>query len=344
MLTIRLGLIALLLATACAPGPSAPQNLQKVVVQVGWILNGGIAPECAAIVKGYYAEQGMDVELRPGGPSGSSYLVSTLMLSQQSDIDIAVDSDIVTLVQGRAQPDPLRVKLIGAFWQDIPAGMIVRESSGLKSLKDLAGKRPDGQRWIIGATPGTFLLDPLADYIGVPRPQMNIVQTGFDAAPLLAGQVDALFGFWTTQAYELEKAKIPWKFLPISEMPGWSQPSYNVFARDDTIKQHPDLLVRWMRATIKGAKYVVDSPDEAGRMIPDKRCGGPQTDVTQETWLIKQSLPLYKFAGSYDRVGSVNPRQVTSFADSFYRYKNIPRALTAEELMDLSIIDKVYSK
>lgn len=89
---------------------------------------------------------------------------------------------------------------------------------------------------------------------------------------------------------------------------------------------------------------VLISPDEGISELGTLAAAVPNTSIDQETWLIKQAMPLMKYSGSYDRIGYVNKQQITSFADNFYKYKNIPRAVTGEELMDFSVLDVVYGK
>jgi NitT/TauT family transport system substrate-binding protein len=168
------------------------------------------------------------------------------------------------------------------------------------------------------------------------------VQIGFDATPFLAGQVDALLAFWTTQAYEVETAGIKYRFLSVSEIPGLSQPSQVALAREETLRDNPQMLEKWLRATIKGARYNINNPDESGKEITDARCGGSNFDAAQETWLVKKSLPLYNFNGSLDRLGYINKEQVMGYANTYHRLKQIQRVPTEDELMDFSVLEKIY--
>ena len=334
---------------SCTPA-NTNKPLEKVVVQAGWILNGEYAPECSALVNGYYKEEGLDVELRPGGPSGSSFLVSTLILAQDPEVDIAISGDVVELIRGRAKSEKpegqLRVKMFASLWQENPLGFIVRGDSGLNSLKDLAKLKPDGTEYIIGAPAGfsDVFLPALASYIGVDLKDLKIVQTGFDASPFLAGQVDALIAFWTTQAYEVEAANIPYRFLSMSEIPGFSQPSHVIMAREETLQQKPDLLEKWLRATIKGAQYNIEHPEESGKQILDSRCGGANFDSKQETWLIQKSRTLYEINGSLNKIGYMNKDQIMGYMNIYWEYKQIPRLLVDKEIMDFSILDRLYGK
>lgn len=318
------------------------KSLEKVKVQAGWLLNGEFANICAAVVNGYYKNEGLDVEMIPGGPSGASFTIATNAIAQDPSLTIGVDGDVVPLMRGvtkESESEKLRVKAFAAFWNDNPYGFMVGKDSGIESIKDFAKRKANGSKYKIGVTADSVIQYAIADYIGVPVTDLDIVIVGFDATPFLTGQVDALAGYWTTQAYEAEKAGIAYQFLPASEIPGFKQPSQVAVATDKTLSEKPDVLVRWLRATIKGTKFIEENPDTAGQYILDDRCGGKSFNVEQETWLIKKSLPLF----DQEKIGWIYSEQVMSFANAYYKLKQIPRVPEQSEVLDYSILNKLYS-
>lgn len=318
------------------------KSLEKVKVQAGWLLNGEFANICASVVNGYYKDEGLDVEMIPGGPSGASFTIATNAIAQDPSLTIGVDGDVVPLMRGvtkESESEKLRVKAFAAFWNDNPYGFMVRKDSGIESIKDFAKRKASGSKYKIGVTADSVIQYAIADYIGVPVTDLDIVIVGFDATPFLTGQVDALAGYWTTQAYEAEKAGIAYQFLPSSEIPGFKQPSMVAVATDNTLKEKSDTLVRWLRATIKGTKFIEENPDMAGQYILDDRCGGRSFNVEQETWLIKKSLPLF----DQEKIGWIYSDQVMGFANAYYKLKQIPRVPEQSEVLDYSILNKLYS-
>lgn len=295
----------------------------KLRVQTGWLLNGEFAYICSAIVNGDYAKENLEVELIPGGPSGANFIVATNAIAQDDSLDIGIESDLVPILRGVTQTDPdkrLKVKAFAAHWNDVPYGFIVREDSGITSIKNFGQPLPDGSKVRIGATADFVLQSALAQFAGVPESELKFVTTGFDATPFLAKQVDALAAFWTTQAYEVEQAGIPYRFLPISEIPGLVQPSMIAVATDKTINAKAGQLIRWLRATNLGVDFVRNNPEIAAKHILDSRCGGPGFNENQEAWLIKKSLPLYE----NQLQGQLNLEQIQSYAAAFMELGQIP--------------------
>lgn len=317
------------------------KNLKKVKVQAGWLLNGEFSNVCSAIVNGYYQDQGLDVEMVPGGPAGASFTVATDAVAQNPDLTLGIDGDLVPLVRGvtkENEAERLKVKAFASFWNENPYGFIVRTDSGITSIKDLATKRKkDGSKYKIGLTADAVVQGAIAKYAEINEKDLDIVTVGFDATPFLTGQVDALAGYWTTQAYEVDKAGIDYKFLSASELPGFNQPSMIAVASEKTLKEQPELLVSWLRGTIKGMDFVKNNPDKAAEQILDNRCGGPKFDKDQEAWLIKKSIPLF----DKDNPGNLSEDQVMGFAEAYKNLGQIPRVPGKEELMDFSILNKI---
>lgn len=316
------------------------KNLEKVKVQAGWIINGEFANICSAIVNGYYAKEGLDVELIPGGPSGASFIVSTNTVAQDESVDIAIDNDLVPLLLGRGKENQevLRAKAFGSFWNDNPLGFIVNENSGLDSINDFAKTKPNGEKYKIGITAGDVIQNAIAENIGVPVSELNLVTIGCDATPFLSKQVDASIAYWTTQAYQVEKAGIPYKFLSASEIPGFSQPSMIAIARETTIKNKPEMLEKWLKATVKGNQFVAANPETAAKQMRDPRCGGPSLDEEQELWLIKKSIALF----DKEKIGWIYEPQVSTFAQKYYHLGQISHLPETSELVDYSILEKIY--
>lgn len=317
-------------------------KLEKVRVQAGWILNGEFANICSAIVEGYYKDEGLDVELVPGGPSGASFIIATNALAQDKSIDIAVDGDIVPLLRGvtkEREEEQIKTKAFAAFWQENPFGFIVRADSGINNFLDLATKtKANGKKYKIGVTADSVAQFAIAKYASTSVDKLNLTTIGFDASPFISGQVDALAAYWTTQAYEVEKAGIKYNFLSYGDIPGFSQPSMVAIAREETLRDKSEMLVKWLRATIKGSQFVVANPEKAADYIVSEACGGRALDREQELWLIKKSLPLF----GKDKIGNLDGNQISNFAKSYAGLGQIPYAPSLEAMADFNILNKIY--
>jgi NitT/TauT family transport system substrate-binding protein len=322
-------------------GKAKNSSLTKVKVQAGWLLNGEFAEVCSAISRGYYADEGLEVQLIPGGPTGANFVVATNALAQDSSIDIAIDGDIVPLLRGKGTNDrtkQLQLKAFAAFWNENPYGFFVKKDSGINSISDFLNKKSDGTKVKIGLTADSVIQDAIAADLGVTVDQLNITKVGFDATPLIAGDVDILAGYWTTQAYELEKAKIDYNFISAGEIPGFNQPSIIAIASEKTLKEKPEILKKWLKATIRGAQGVISNPQLSAKETVSDKCGGPSFNQEQELWLINKSIPLIK----QKQIGQINKEQIEQFSKAYFNIKQIDRNPSYDELVDTSILSKIY--
>lgn len=322
--------------------PNIPND--HVVVQLSWLANGQFSFICSALVEGYYEKEGLDVEIREGGPA-ISFLRSSTILAQNEEVDIAVESVLTELVEGRALPlevDQLRVKIIAAFWQDNPLGFLVRADSGIDSLSELVRPKEDGTKYVIGATPDAVLIKAIAKSQGVSYEDLEIITTSYDTTPFLIGEVDALWSFWTTQAYAAEAANIPYKFLSLSEIPGLTQPSNIIITKETILDNRPDMLKKWLRASIKGAEFTVKHSQQAAKNILDPRCGGKNLSFDQELWLIEKSKELYYPSSNTDCIGFINPETIITWANTYLSITGNPNAPTEAQLVDLTILNDIY--
>ena len=316
-------------------------QLEKVRVQAGWVLNAEFANVCSAIKEGYYEEEGLEVELIPGGPSGASFVIATNALAQDKSIDIAIDGDMIPLLRGvtnEREEEKIRAKIISVFWRENPFGFIVRKDSGIKNFNDLVnGRKDDGSKYKIGITADSVAQFAIANHLEVPVSDLDLTTVGFDSSPFLLNQVDALAAYWTTQAYEIEKAGIDYNFLSFGDIPGFSQPSMLAIARDETIKEKPEMLEKWLRATIKGSEFSINNPEKAAEYVLSDVCGGKILDMDQELWMMKKSIPLF----GNDNIGSVNVEQILDFSKAYYNLDQIPSIPSKDDIIDTSIIERI---
>lgn len=339
--------LAVLTATACSTDEPVPTSaeLRKVTVQYGWLLDGGSAASCTAVVKGYYRDAGLDVTLKAGGPVAATFLNATNAVATNPAVDIAVDNDLVTLIEGKARKDDkYSVRAFASLWQKSPLGFIVRADSGINSLKDLAKTKSDGSKYVIGSTPGAPIFKALADYAGVTVKDLKITTISGDATPFIAGKVDALLGFSTNQAVAVEKAGIPYRFLPVSELPGFTQPVYVAMAREEFIAKNPELLDKWLKATAQGARETIRDPKAAAQYLRDERCGGKELNAEQQQTLVEKSIDYMKVDGSDAQIGQLNLDVIKGFVPAYSTAAGLPRTPAVEELIDTSVVQRVYGK
>jgi NitT/TauT family transport system substrate-binding protein len=244
------GLIGVALSTAA-------NAADKINFVTDYGYNGRHAYYFVALDKGYYKDAGFDVTIVRGKGS-----VDAIHQVGAGNATLGF-ADAGSLILARAN-DKIPVKLVSIVYARPPQAIFCREDMGVKSVKDLVGKsvaNPAG-----GSIPDLF--PAFAKASGIDPAKVHWVVASSQSLPALlaSGKVPCIGQFTVGEA--LLKAHIPQKLVRLAYSdPGLSYYGNGVIATDETIKQHPDLVRRFVAATIKGEKYAFAHPKEAGEIM-----------------------------------------------------------------------------
>jgi ABC-type nitrate/sulfonate/bicarbonate transport system substrate-binding protein len=123
---------------------------------------------------------------------------------------------------------------------------------------------------------GRPLVEALFRAAGLPPTEWTFVSSGFDPSPIVNDEADFYHGFRTGQGNGLELAGNAMNYISYDQFdfPVYDAP---IFVLEDTLADREDMLVRWMRATIKGWEYAVANPVEVSQLTIEKY-GHPDID------------------------------------------------------------------
>lgn len=238
---IILGMIVVLALSlvGCQPQAATPQEMTKVTFRLDWTPGAQHSVFYLAKEKGYYAEEGIDLEIIAG--SGSSDSVKQL---GSNAVDLALVDGLV-LVQALEQKVP--IKAVGGYYQRTPISLMSPADKPVKTPQDLLKGVKLGSKKGSATYQGLLVL--LAANNIKPE-DITLVDVGFGVQPLLVGQVDALMGFTMNEPIEAETAGMPiYEFL-ISDY-GVKAYGLTIAASDKFISEKPDLVRGFLRATKK---------------------------------------------------------------------------------------------
>ncbi len=130
--------VALLLAATlagCSERPEAPEKapLVRVSLQLQWVTQAQFAGYYVALEKGWYRDEGIDLTIKPGMTDLNP---PDLVSSGVRDFGTAIFADLILSIQ-----KGLPLVSIGQIQQANGLVLLSRKSSGIRSPRDLAGKR-----------------------------------------------------------------------------------------------------------------------------------------------------------------------------------------------------------
>lgn len=318
-------LIALLSLSALPLIHSAPLQIS---VQLDWVAEPEHGGFYQAEAKGFFADEGLDVTLIPGGPNA---FVMPKVATGKADIGQADSTN--TLMQ---QAEGLPVVQIAAVFQDDPSGLLVNADSSIHDFKDLEGKT-------IIARPEWAFLAYLRQNLGL---NFTIVPTNFSIEPLLGNREGILQGYSIAEPYHVVKAggKKP-RFLST-----WDADfrAYAVLVTSRRFaREHPAELEAFLRAYIKGWRdYLEGDPSPAHALM--KAANQNNTDefmMASRQLIIDGQLVTGRGSRNDRNVGQLDPARYTKQISQLEELGILKKGkITTERAMTTEFLPKPSSK
>lgn len=262
-----------LLAMAAAPWIGSASTAQaadatsraaargKLTTALAWIPNHSFAGMWIALDRGWFGEAGVDVEWRPGGPNTPNPVerVSSgeVVFGQQANPRPVLEA----IVRGND------FVIVGSRYQRQPGGLLSLAKRPVLTPKDMSGKR------ILGPTPTDAKTIETAFRANGLTPDFTFVPGGSDPQALIDGQGDAMVAFITNQTVALEmKGLVKDKDFFHRTWDELGLPGYNtlLFVPRKWLDANRDLLVRYLRAEIRGWKENERDPAAGANLAADK--------------------------------------------------------------------------
>jgi NitT/TauT family transport system substrate-binding protein len=254
----RTELYALLMLSGMLFTSDGARALDNVTLITDFGFNGRHAYFFVAIEKGYYKDADLEVKVVRGQGS----VDAIRQVGANNAILGFADAGSLVLARGN---DQIPVKLVSIVYARPPQAIFCREDSGLKQPKDLEGvsiANPAG-----GATVDMFPI--YARAAGFDAGKVKWIVAGSDALPvLLAGNRVPCVGQFTVGEPLLRRQAAPARLVRFAFADaGVSFYGNGIIATDATIATRPDIVRRFVAATVRGMQDAFADPEEARRIM-----------------------------------------------------------------------------
>ncbi len=297
-------------------------------LQMGWIANVENAGEFVAAERGYYAAEGLDLTLTPGGPSVS---VEPLVVAGNALVGLSQPDNVA-----RARQNGAKLKVIAATFQKNPAAVMSLASSPIQTPQDLVGKKLGIQQ------AGVPIYNAFFKSINIDPSSINYVPVQFDPAPLVSGQVDAFVSFQTNQPVQLKTQGIDTvTFLPADY--GFNLFSDALIVSEDTLNKPDDraTAVAILRGTIKGWQDAIADPAASAALVVNKYGQSLNLDLQSQTLTAQAQVPLIQTdETNANGLLSMSDAGIAQNIDTLHR-SGIEG--TAEDIFDTSLLREAAS-
>jgi NitT/TauT family transport system substrate-binding protein len=288
----QIGRIVVLLALAgllleCRSEDEVDQT-KTVTLAMGYIPNVQFTPFYVAIDKGYFSEEGIEVEL------DYAWETDLLKLLGSDELQFVIGSgDQVILARSQGLP----IVHVMNWYRRFPVCVVSLSEAGIKMPADLVGRRV-GTPAIYGAS--YIGWRALLEATGVDEASVELVTIGYtQVAALAEGQVDAAICYAMNEPVQLRDAGREIDILYVADYTNLV--SNGLLTNEKTIGQRPELVQGVVRAALRGLAYTLEHPDDAFRIslsfVPEAAEGAEELNRA----ILAESIEFWK-AGA-DRLG-----------------------------------------
>lgn len=215
---------------------------EKVLIRFTWKLKGEYAPLFVALDKGYYAAEGLDVQLAEG--SGAETVVKMIGLGTDK-----IGYGPATVV-AEAVNQGLPLKAVAVYQPAVPIGLASFPDVRLQRPKDLEGRS-------LGVTIGETLanlLEPFARINHVDLTRVKVIQmaSAARATQFMQRKIDVASLYLTNELPLFEKtAGVKFNTINIADF-GLKVMGASFLVNTDYAKTNPEVVKKLLRATAKG--------------------------------------------------------------------------------------------
>lgn len=275
-------LLVSILFSACSNDGNSEENSEQSLQQVSFILdwtpNTNHTGVYVAQEKGYFADEGLEVEVLLPGEVSSEQLVAT----GKGDFGVSYQEELI-----QARSEGLDVISIGAITQHSAAGYASPIEKGLETPKDFEGHVYGAY----GTETESVMLDLIMERDNASIDNVETVLLG-DADFFASTQRDidfvSIFYGWTGIEAELRDVDLNFFYLrDYAEELDMYAPL--ITTSESMIENDRETVEKFMRAVSKGFEYTIDNPEEAANILSD---AAPELDpellIESSKWLAPQ--------------------------------------------------------
>ena len=232
------------------------QAAEDVRLQLLWKHQFQFAGYYMALEKGFYAEEGISVDLREYQPGQDP---ANMVLDGETDFAVGRSS---LLIKKSNKSD--LVALFAAFQQS-PLMLLTTQTSGIDNPAKLRDHRvmvTDDAKYV-----GELLAMLLQS--GVTDTDFKQQAHSYNVQDLIDGRTDAMASYVSNEPFALQKQGVPYHILHPKDH-GFDMYTDILFTSRDFIQHNPDLTERFYRASLRGWLYAFEQIEETALVIKQK--------------------------------------------------------------------------
>jgi len=290
---------------------------ESVTLQLKWKHQFQFAGYYAAIEKGYYKQENLDVTLIEGKPGGNEV---DEVISGRANFGVGMAGTLLARFKGKP------VVILASIFQHSPSVLLAIKGSGVSSPHDLFAQK-------IMMTPGykSAELQAMLANEGIPVDKVKILKPSWKLDDLIDGKVAAMAAYISSGPYFLKQKNIPYIIISPTSY-GIDFYGDNLFTSEQEINQHPNRVRAFRKASLKGWQYALEHPEEIIDIILLKYTSD-RKDLTKE-FLVNEASSYQKLIlPQFVKIGHMNPGRWKHIADTYVKLGMADKDYSLEGLL-----------
>lgn len=320
-------LLTSLLNVACKKGRENGQSIDRVSLRLQWFHLAQFAGFYCAKDNGLYSARKIDLQINPGGPDFNAIP----LVANGSDTFGVWTADQILIAQSRGVP----ITILAVIYREDPNVLMVMENSGIRSPADFRGKRITT---VFGRATET-VLRALLLRSGLTEKDVVIEPFPFNVMSFLQGKVDVSAAYSFDHPFQAMKAGAKIKIIRPSDY-GIKFYSDCIFARNDLINKNPELVQRFISASLAGWEYALQNKSKA---VDSVLALNPQLDRESQEFMLDSAEPLIR-AEDPQRLGLVSDSSINAMVKILRDQGQVPKEFSGANIYDNQFVLNYYSK
>lgn len=311
------------LASGCDTGPTGTPELTEVTVQLGTTHQALYAGFYVADQQGLFAREGLSVTFIEGSTNTDPV---PAIVNGTAEFGMLGASSLITAIAD-GQP----VQAVATVLRRDPVVFFSLADSGIVRLQDFAGKR------VYASLRLRPRLHTMLGHIGLDPSEIIEVREA-SLTDLYNGDIDVASGLVNTGVLSAREAGYEVNVIYPDDY-GVHFYSSTIFASNELIASNPDLVTRFVRASLEGWAFAVENPQEIGPMVG---LYNPDANTNFETASMIASLP-YINTGK-DHIGWMESQTWEDMVASMHEQGEIDDPLPVSEIYTMQFVEQIYEQ
>jgi len=307
---ITLILILVLFSSACGKKEVKTDQATKVSVTLDWTPNTNHTGIYVAKELGYFAEEGLDVDILQPGQGVTDQIVAT----GKSQFGVSYQENVI-----RARSENIPLVSIAAVIQHNTSGFASLKSAGIESPKDFEGKRYGS--W--DSPSELAILKNIMAKNNADFSSIKVISGVYDFFSTIGKDADFEWIYYGWDGAEAKRRNIEINYIALRDLnPIFDYYTPVIISSEKLLAENPELAKKFIAAVSRGYEYCIAHPEKAADILMKH-----VPELNSEQVKLSMDFLAMEYQSDASKWGLQKPEVWQRFIDWMYKERLIPFAV-----------------